>query len=78
MLPVHCPGPEDSKKVSYMRLGWQKPHQDTQFPQKLNFEDFHGLPDHPDGVKKYFFLHQYLATNKTFKMPKKIAHYAFI
>ena len=24
MLPVHCPDPEDSKKVSYVRLGWQK------------------------------------------------------
>ena len=76
MLPVHCPGPEDSKNVSYVRLGWQKPHQDTQFPQKLHFEDLCGLPDHHDGVKK--ILHCYLATNKTFKRPQKLAYYAFI
>ena len=62
MVPVHCPGPEDSKKVSYVRLGWQTPHQDTQFPPKLHFEDF---PDPPDGVKKIFFLlHGYLVKLK--------------
>ena len=56
MLPVHCPGPEDSKKASYVRLGWQKPHQDTQFPQKLHFEDLCGLQDPPDGVTKNIFV----------------------
>ena len=74
--PSTLPGPEDSKKVSYVRLGWKKNHQDAQFPQKLHFEDFHGLPDHPNGAKKN--LHQYLATNKTFKMPQKLTHYTFI
>ena len=56
----------------------KKKHQDAQFPQKLHVEDFHGLPDHPNGVKNILFLHQYLATNKTFKIPHKLAHYTFI
>ena len=60
MVLVYCPGPEDSKKVSHVRLGWQTPHQDTQFSPKLHFEDF---PDPPDGV---FFFHGYLVKLKVY------------
>ena len=67
-------GPEDSKKVSCVRLGWQKYHQYIQFPPKPHFD----LPDHPDGVTKYLFRYGYLATDYIFKMPPKLVLYTYI
>ena len=53
MYPVHCPGPEDSKKVSYVMLEWGGKHQDIQFMLKPDLEDIPDLPGHPGGVTKY-------------------------
>ena len=36
MLPVHCP--TDSKNVLYVRLRWQKNHQDIQLSPKIPFK----------------------------------------
>ena len=48
MLPVYCPVPKDSKKVSHVA----KYHQDFQVPPTPHLEDIPVLPDHPDGDNK--------------------------
>ena len=48
MLPVHCFGPEASKKGIICEVKLAKHYQDTQFPPKPHLEDIHDLPYHPD------------------------------
>ena len=47
------------KNVSYVGVQWQKPHQDTQNPQKSQFLDIPELPDILDGdqISKKPFLY---------------------
>ena len=57
MMPIYAPKysamiPENSKKVSYVRLKWQKYHRYIQFPSKPHFDDIPDLTNHPDGVTK--------------------------
>ena len=56
MLPVHCPGPADSNNLLYVRLGWQKKHQNIPISDKKkpNLKDIPDLLAQSDGVKKYF------------------------